>query len=255
LVVERLADSHPVWGKAGRNFETCLFAPDGKHLWCAGRISRAEIECLLLDVATWQTVARATITDEQGGFSGLLIPVPSANATVLWLADGQGSTKVIWFTFEGGQLSWRVEPLMEDAYPPVFNDSGTEFLVNHGYVVRRYAYPAVQLLGSCPCTFDEEAFEPALCFLSGKTALVRTSNGRLFTINLKTMALGEEALISGHKPKPARAFSSLPIDARLCTDIDTFRRLGRYVVMVCPPEGHSFHRDSLLFCHIEEFNS
>ncbi|MGA3285250.1 MAG: hypothetical protein ABSD57_12445 [Verrucomicrobiota bacterium] len=144
LVVERLADSHPLWGKAGRNFETCLFSLDGKHLWCAGRISRAEIECLLLEVATWQTVARATITDEQGGFSGLLFPVPSANATVLWLADGQGSTQVIWFTFEGGQLSWRPEPSLQDCYPPVFSEAGAEFLIHNGRTLRKYSYPTVQ---------------------------------------------------------------------------------------------------------------
>jgi hypothetical protein len=254
LVVRRL-DNGTVLGEIpDQAYEACRFDAGRCHLWCAARINRHEIKCELLDAPSLRILCQAIIPDDFGDSGCIFSPAPQPDAMGLWLTDCQAS-RLLWLACGPSGLSWRVEPLVEDAYPPVFNDSGTEFLVNHGDMVRRYAYPAVQLLNTCPCTFDEEAFEPSLCYLSGKTALVRSSNGRLFTINLETMALGEEALISGHEPKPARAFSSLQRDARLCTDIDTFQRLGRYVVMVCPPEGHSSHGDSLLFCHIEEFSS
>ena len=256
LVVRRL-DNGTVLGEiTDQACEACRFDAVRCHLWCAARINRHKIKCELLDAPFLQILCQAIIPGDFGDSSGCIFSsVPQPDAMGLWLTDGQGASRLLWLAFGPGGLSWRIEPLMEDAYPPIFNDYGNEFLVNYGNVVRRYAYPAMQLLGSCPCTFDEEAFEPSLCFLSNKTALIRTSNGRLFTIKLETMTLGEEVLINGHEPKPARAFSSLQLDARLCTDIDTFQRLGCYVVMVCPREGHSFHRDSLLFCHIEEFNS
>ena len=241
------------------NYSACRFDHNPGRLWCVIGIGSSKIECRLLELPSMRTIADTIIQDDFGANGCHISPAPDSNTAVLWLAEGQGDSRFVWLTYGGGELKWRwdADHLSEGAYPPVFNDSGTEYLLNNGNAVHRQSYPDSRLLGTCHFNLDDQGLETALFYLDDDTALVQTTNGRLFKIHLESMSLEDEIVTIRHEPKPARDYyRSLTDDFHLCTDISYFHKLGDRIVFVVPrgeilsgPQA----TDSLLFCDVKQF--
>ncbi len=248
LVIER-ADSGLVFrDTTAQRFEECRFDTGGNCLWATVRIASDQIECQLLDIPSLQVVARSSINDDFGDSGCALCHGPSRDSIILWMADGQGASRTLLLSGRGEEISCETGPLLTDAYPPVFNDSGTEFLAADGNRLRRFSYPALQLVGSC--TFPgEDGFERS-CFVDRETALIRTTSGRLFLVDTGYMRLADEAVIVQPETPPTTP------DRRPGMEILNFERFGDKVVLVCQREGTvtgTLLKDTLLLCDLAQF--
>jgi len=248
LVIER-ADSGLVFhDTTAERYEECRFDPGGDCLWATIRKASDEIECQVLDIPGLQVMARSRINDDFGDSGCALCLVPSRDSMMLWMADGQGASRTLLLCRRGKEIRCERDSLLTDAYPPVFNDPGTEFLAADGNELRLFSYPALQLVGSCTIP-GEDGFEKS-CFVDRETALIRTTSDRLFLVDTGAMRFADEVFI-GQPEKPP-----VTPNGRPGAEILNFERFGEKVVLVCQREGTvtaTLLKDTLLLCDLAQF--
>ncbi len=113
------------------------------------------------------------------------------------MAAGQDSQKVFWLNLKEQSIECNEEIKIENTIPPVFNDSGNEFLVMDEEKLYRYEFPAITLSGVYE--YPENMYSGnSLCYIEGNRALMNCGHQRIFIINLDTMQLEDEVIIEDH---------------------------------------------------------
>ena len=94
--------------------------------------------------------------------------------------------------------------------------------------VRRYNYPRGPLIARMEWPFEgDDQIGDFMAFVDTNRALLTSTNGRLFLVDLTKMAIVEELSFHGHEPKPVEEFyPSLIGDRGLCSDLAFFLRLS-----------------------------
>ena len=237
-------------------FHDCLFDKSGDHLWCSSPISEQEVEIQLRSTGDWSMAATVVVKDPYGDSHIYVFQAGQANATAIWLNAGQNGQQVYWVTKSADGLHCDEEPNVENSYWPVFSPAGDEFLVSTTYDgLSRYRMPTRRWGKNCRCPDrSTDWFGNSLAYLDQNCAIIGTSNGRVFLVDVKTMRIIDEVIIEGYEPKTAEERYGLVGEKTLCTGITFFSRLGDDIALVSPSSrgGHTCEdRDDLIMVPVD----
>ncbi|MGO8672312.1 MAG: hypothetical protein ACLQVD_13225 [Capsulimonadaceae bacterium] len=249
------------WVKAG--IAACYFDPSGQYLWTAAPLSHMEVLVELRECSTWKVIGSVVAADDNGGSEIDIEPSGQPGTAFLTLTTGQEGQLVYWLEAAPERVGCRLEDGLEDAVYPVVAPSGSEMLaLTDEMTLSRFSVPDVALLGQCrwPGWDDmeghEDGFGFSTAYLNDTLALVNSSQGRLFFLDVPAMQLAGEVAVEGHEPVPASTLYGAAFGDQLCTDLHHFYRHGDNLVFVFHREGVGGDsralKDTLLFVPVED---
>jgi hypothetical protein len=228
----------------GQGFDGCVFSADGSSLWVARHVGQDRVEIQVRDTRSWQ-VMRQAVLEEPAPPTGFFLSLhPENRVVVVWAAAGQDGQWVYWAHDDGSQVHVHEAPRLVETTPPEFHPSGSEFLVVREGALVRYGFPDCTELGRLDWFGSEEQVPDEACYLSDHAALVGSSEGCLYLVDLQAMRVVGDVHLLGHEPRPCRELHPILKDEHhLATDLQWFRRVGYgRVVSVhrkLPTEDHS----------------
>lgn len=132
---------------------------------------------------------------------------------------------------------------LQDTTPPTFSPSMDEVLLLTNDALERRRFPSFEQVGALATWpwhadgADEDSLGTDVEYITHARAIVSTSKGRLFVIDLARMEIADEAFLTGHAPRPVcELYPSLPEDTMIGSDLLYFCRYA---------DGHfvSVHRE------------
>jgi hypothetical protein len=189
------------------------------------------------DLAKKTMIAKTEVADPFAGSTFLLFPHPSPHSAVIWAAAGQDGQCLLWATLDGDTIHVSRFEHADFTFPPAFSPSGTEFLFTTEGQLFRYRYPNGPLLAEMNKLTEDEYIGDDVCYLDDTRALLTSTEGRLFVVDVVNMNVLHEAVIVGCEPRPTSALDPKPKDDhKPGSDVSHFVKLadGRFL---------SLHRD------------
>jgi hypothetical protein len=221
-------------------FEWCLFG-SATLFWTSSRFTELTAVLQAWDLPKKTMIAKTKVADPFAGSTFLLFPHPSPHSAVIWAAAGQDGQRLLWASLEGDTI--RVSRFEHEDFtsPPAFSPRGTELLFTTEGQLFRYPYPNGPLLAKMNQVTEDAYIGDDVCYLDDTHALLTSTEGRLFVVDVVNMNVLHEAVIVGYEPRPTsalnpRLYPKPEDDHRLGSDLSHFVKLadGRFL---------SLHRD------------
>lgn len=211
-------------------FQDCWFDADGLRFWSMKVIGLEEVEIQIRDTNSWQIQRKLLLKDPFGGSTFSFHPHPENQILALWAASGQNGQQVYWL-YDDGMIIHAVEiPFSHETGPPEFHPAGGEFLVLNSCErqLSRLSFPDCNLIGICewPWPDADDGFGYYMCYLSDNSLLINTGNGRMYIINIHTMEISDELILSGHEPRSCNELypNLKDFEEGICGDLHCFYR-------------------------------
>lgn len=211
----------------GRGFGECLFSADGSALWVVRYIGDGRLELQIRDTRTWQIRRQVVLSEPAPPTSFYLSAHPEYEIVVVWAAAGQDGQWVYWAYDDGDRIRVSEAPQLVETSPPEFHPSGSEFLVIREETLVRYSFPDCNEIGALQWPESDHGIGYSTCYVSDRNALVSSSEGRIYLVDLGTMCISDEIYVQGHEPRPCRElYPILNGEYHLCSDLQWFVRVG-----------------------------
>jgi len=212
--------------------ESCYFGPSGLFWTC----SRRDNETAVLEVwntSTWTAMAHQTLSDPFGASHIDLLPHFETDRVVVWFAAGQDGQRLFWARHHGESITTEPFPELNDTAWPAFSPSRDEFLTISGNELHCYEYPKGPLVAKMtwPENDGEDSIGYGVSYLDENRALLSSTNGRLFVVNLDAMTLTDELQIQGHELRP---------NSQLYPQLRDFAGVGGDLFLFFPYSNRSF---------------
>lgn len=223
-----------LWQKPG--FDACCFDPSGEYLYCAAPLSDEKFEIQLRATRDWTIVDRIQLDDPFEDSRPSLHPTGRDSITALWLDASQNGQQLFWLRQRLGRFKRRPVDGIKHTTAPVFSPNGQEFLVlDEQEAILKFQFSRIRRTGVCRERLNEEdSLEGPLCYVNERHALVATHHCRVLHLDVESMTIRGEVMIAGHEPRRVEAYyPTLAGDKAICTDIDSFQRIGEFIVFVC----------------------
>lgn len=194
------------------NLAACRFTSDGSMCWVIVYVDDDNFEVQLRDAKTWQTLRSASCPVPQIGPNYYLPWHPDDHIAPIWAAAGQDGQWIYWAWDDGEELCIVCSDVFENdgLHPPVFRPDGREFLTIGDYVIYRCRFPSSEWEDyylwelSDPDAEEDQDWPSDVVYASDESALLVSSWGRVYELDLSKMKLGEELFVEGHPPRPSR---------------------------------------------------
>ena len=212
------------------SFDSACFSGNG-NLWTSVCLDDGAVALEARDAKTLQVLARTELTNPFGGSHFKLLPHPDKEYVAIWVAPGQDGQCLFWAHRHGHSIVVDRFPGIDATAPPSFSPFGYRFLVVcDSAELRHYSFPRGPLVAAMPWPFDGEGNQigDIVSFVDQSHALLESNEGRLFLIDLHSMAIQDEVGIPGHEPKAvAEVYPSLRGRSGLCSDLASFLPLPK----------------------------
>lgn len=228
-----------------RELHAARFTANDAHVWTASvALGKARDATIALhDVVTGARLRDATFPDPGPGSDLSLWPHPDPSQVTIWAAAGQDGQWILSARDSAGGIDVTLVPDLDDTTPPAFSPSGDEILLLSDDALERRRFPSFEQVGALATwpwdadDADEDGLGSHVEYISDARAVVSTSNGRLFVIDLARMEIADEAFVTGHAPRPVgELYPRLAEDTTTGSDLIYFSRSA---------DGHvvSVHRE------------
>jgi hypothetical protein len=182
-------------------FEWCLFG-SATLFWTSSRFTELTAVLQAWDLPQKTLIAKTKVADPFAGSTFLLLAHPSPNSAVVWAAAGQDGQRLMWASRKGDMIHVSRFEHEDFTSPPAFSPSGTEFLFTTEGQLFRYAYPNGPLLAKMNQLMEGEHIGDEVYYLDETRALLTSTEGRLFVVDVVNMNVLHELVIVGYEPRP-----------------------------------------------------
>jgi len=200
-------------GYLNNAYQSCLFDTKGR-LWSCIAYTQSSAILEIWDSRKETVIAEVKIIDPFGQSAFRLFRHPSQNSVIVWAAAGQDGQKLFWASLHEDAIQVTPFDDLDFTSPPAFRSDGKEFLIAAECELFRYAYPNGPRLSEMNELGPEEgdSIGDQVFYLDSDHALLSSSEGRLYTVDLAKMRTIDEVQILDDKPRPVWNF--LKLDAQ-----------------------------------------
>jgi hypothetical protein len=214
-------------------FEALAFSPDGEFLWSVRRLDSDLVSVEVRDRQTWRMVSQTHLHDPFGQSSFDLCFHPRGQHVALWAAAGQDGQAIFFARADRAAVQITRLENVNDTTPPSFSLNGDEFLISvaGSSELRLYSFPESALLGTVRCPENEASGDYAQ-FAGDERALLQWGEGQLYLVDLRSHAIVDEVVISGHEPRSiSELYPTLKDDPGIGSDLYFFQpyRPGTFI--------------------------
>jgi len=182
-------------------YQCCLFGSDGLF-WTSSRFTALTAVLEAWDLSKETRIAKAKIADPFGDSTFLLFPHPLPNSVVVWVAAGQDGQALFFASLDGETIQVNLFEEQDFISPPAFSQNGREFLIAADGNLYRYLYPNGPLLAQMDQLAEDEHAGENICYLDDGHALMTSTAGKMFIVDVFKMKVVDEVRIEGEDPRP-----------------------------------------------------
>jgi hypothetical protein len=209
------------------SIESCHFGANGE-LWCASRWDEDSIFLEVREPKACEVVAKAELPDPFGSSFVKILSHPDGEHVSIWAAGGQDGQCLFWGRRRGAEVLVERFADLDATTMPSFNCSGDRFLaVADACELRQYGFPQGPLLGELRWPFDDmdNQIGDVVQFVDPERALLPSTSGRLYLVDLTKMEIADEVGVHGHEPRPISEVYPNLHEPGLCSDLGYLAQL------------------------------
>lgn len=155
----------------------------------------------------------------------MFFPCAAAGRMVVWVAAGQDG-QTAYLADDDGKMITTTEITPRDRLPPVFSPTGNAYLSAGDGRLEYLAWPSGDRIMhlSWPGAENEDDNDPSgstIQWLPGGFATWSSENGRIYLVDLTTMAIVDEIIVAGHPVRTVEElYPTLVGDTTPCSDFE-----------------------------------
>jgi hypothetical protein len=210
------------------SFGAAAYSADGLVACTARLPDQDSVRVEIRDAATMRELGAVNVEDPFGDSGLSLIAHPARQEFCLWIAAGQDGQVLVTVAWDGARVTETPFTDLAEVTLPAFSPDGATVLVSSDLKeLLRFSYPGGELLSTLQWPDEEESAGEHMAFLDQETALVSSTEGRLYIVDLRDGTLRAEVAVPAHLPRPTNElYPILADETTLVSDLGYFHALG-----------------------------